>query len=136
MTDVLSPSQRSYCMSRIRGKDTKPELILRKALWANGLRYRLKNKLPGRPDIFFPVKKIAIFVDGCFWHGCPDHCQIPKTNQTFWEGKLSKNKLRDKEISRALENGGWCVIRFWEHEVKKNLPSCVKRVVEAFNKIG
>ena len=133
MTDVLNPTQRSYCMSRIKGKDTEPELILRKALWANGLRYRLKNKLPGRPDIFFPARKIAIFIDGCFWHGCPDHCQIPKTNQPFWESKLSKNKSRDKEVSRVLENGGWCVIRLWEHDVKNDLSNCVKRVVEAFN---
>jgi len=133
MADVLNPTQRSYCMSRIKGKDTKPELILRKALWSNGLRYRLKNKLPGRPDIIFRARKIAIFVDGCFWHGCPDHCQIHKTNQPFWESKLSKNKSRDKEVNRVLENVGWSVIRFWEHDVRNDLSNCVKRIVEAFN---
>mgnify|MGYP003563387336 CR=1 FL=1 len=121
-------------MSRIKGKNTKPEIILRQALWAAGMRYRLKNKLPGHPDLFFPGKKIAIFVDGCFWHGCPEHSQIPKANRNFWEEKLSKNKERDKEVNRILEGDGWHVLRFWEHEVKQELASCVKLVSEALKK--
>lgn len=132
MSDVLSPLQRSYCMSRIQGKDTKPELILRKALWASGMRYRLKNRLPGRPDLYFPGRKLAIFVDGCFWHGCPDHCKVPETNRSFWEKKISKNKARDNEVDLLLKNEGWRVLRFWEHEVKFDLLGCVKRVVREF----
>lgn len=132
MTDVLSPSQRSFCMSRIQGKNTKPEVALRKALWNNGLRYRLKNKLPGRPDLYFPGKKIAIFVDGCFWHGCPEHCNMPETNSSFWKKKLSKNKERDKFVNQTLEDEGWCVIRFWEHEIKNDLEDCVKRISSVF----
>lgn len=133
MVDVLSTNQRSYCMSRILGKNTKPEQLLRKALWATGLRYRLKNRLLGRPDMLFPNKRLAIFVDGCFWHGCFEHCQLPKTNQVFWQKKLSKNTKRDKEVNRLLKQDGWRVLRFWEHEVKHDLSGCVERVLQAFH---
>lgn len=136
MPDVLSPAQRSFCMSRIQANNTKPELILRKALWAHGLRYRLKNKLPGRPDLFFSGSKLAVFIDGCFWHNCPVHCQVPQTNQSFWQKKLLINKERDEKVSKALEREGWNVIRFWEHEVKDDLPSCIKRVLKAFRDAG
>lgn len=86
-TDVMTPEQRSRCMSHVRGKDTKPELLLRRALWKKGLRYRLFNKLPGRPDILFIRKRVAIFVDGCFWHGCPEHGTQPRSNADFWKKK-------------------------------------------------
>lgn len=133
MTDVLSSSQRKYCMSRIQGKNTKPELRLRKALWACGLRYRLKNKRPGRPDLVFPGIKLAVFVDGCFWHSCPLHFKMPETNQTFWQEKISRNKLRDKEVNHLLKAEGWRALRFWEHEVKTDLSGCVERVLQAHN---
>ncbi|AMK76925.1 very short patch repair endonuclease [Methylomonas denitrificans] len=128
MSDVLTPSQRKYCMSRIRGKNTKPELHFRKVLWAGGFRYRLKNRLAGKPDIVFPGKHLVIFVDGCFWHGCPEHSQVPKSNRGFWEEKLAKNKARDQEVNAILMQQGWKVLRFWEHEIKKALPECVERV--------
>jgi len=131
MSDVLSKQQRSYCMSRIRGKNTKPELFLRKALWSKGLRYRLKSNLPGRPDIIFPGKRLAVFVDGCFWHGCPQHCQLPEENSVFWEEKLSKNKARDQKINHMLKQKNWKVLRFWEHEIKASLPECVEKVFQA-----
>lgn len=131
MSDILNRAQRSYCMSRIRGKHTKPELLLRKALWAKGLRYRLKNRLVGRPDIVFPSKRLAIFVDGCFWHGCPVHCRVPETNRLFWEEKLSRNMNRDNEVNRMLKQENWRVLRFWEHEIKKSLSGCVDRTFEA-----
>lgn len=133
MSDVLSKQQRSYCMSRIRGKDTKPELLLRKALWANGLYYRLKNKLPGRPDMVFPGRRLVIFVDGCFWHGCPEHCQMPETNRAFWQKKLSKNMERDKEVNLLLKQESWRLLRFWEHEIRNDLSWCVERVTRAFH---
>jgi len=132
MVDVLSKSQRKFCMSRIRGKNTKPELLLRKALWLRGLRYRLKNSLPGRPDIVYPGRHLVIFVDGCFWHGCPDHYQMPEVNRTFWEEKMLKTKARDKEVNRMLKQNGWKVLRFWEHEIKINLSGCVDRVSQVF----
>lgn len=97
MADVLTKEQRSYCMSQIRGKNTKPEVILRKALWSMGYRYRIKNKLPGKPDLIYPSLKVAIFVDGCFWHKCPKHFQPPKTRQIFWENKINANVERDKK---------------------------------------
>src|SRR5262245_58666688 len=87
-TDVLTPAQRSRCMSHIKGKDTKPELLLRKALWRLGLRYRLHAKIPGRPDVVFPKAKVAVFIDGCQWHCCPIHFVRPKSNQEFWDRKF------------------------------------------------
>ncbi len=128
MSDVLTKDQRRYCMSRIRGKNTKPEISLRKALWAAGFRYRLKNRLPGRPDIVFPGKRLAVFVDGCFWHRCPRHCRVPTTNREFWENKLGKNVQRDKDVKMLLERQGWEVVRFWEHEIKESVSKCVERV--------
>lgn len=130
-TDVLTAKQRSYNMSRIRGKDTKPELLLRKALWAKGLRYRVKNKLPGRPDIVFPGKKVVVFVDGCFWHGCPEHLIMPKSNSTFWKDKIQGNIKRDARVTAALEKDGWTVLRFWEHEMKDTAETVVDKVLQA-----
>lgn len=130
--DVLTPRQRSHCMSRIRGKDTKPELVLRRALWSAGLRYRLHHSVIGRPDIAFPGRRVAVFCDGCFWHGCPDHSVSPKTNASFWNTKIGKNRARDERVAAALRAEGWTVIRFWEHEIKNNpekLAGRVKRIV-------
>lgn len=128
MVDVLTDSQRKYCMSRIRGQNTSPEIKLRKALWANGFRYRIRNKLPGRPDIIFSKNRIAIFVDGCFWHGCSEHYQLPETNREFWKNKIKKNVERDRKNDFFLRNMGWEVMRFWEHELKNNLNDCLKSI--------
>lgn len=128
MADVLTAEQRSYCMSQIRGRDTKPEISLRKALWAAGLRYRLNYKLPGRPDIVFPQLKAIIFVDGCFWHGCPIHSTRPATNVKFWRKKIKSNKRRDQEVNQRLNELGWLVMRIWEHEIKDNLVDVVNRI--------
>lgn len=129
MTDVLSSSQRSYCMSRIRERDTKPEITLRKALWGLGYRYCLGSKLPGKPDVVFPRYHVALFIDGCFWHKCPIHFQMPKENQEFWDRKLSANVQRDKEVERMLNEEGWKVIRIWEHQVKQDLMGAIEQVV-------
>lgn len=119
----------SRIMSRIRGKNTKPELLLRKALCQAGLRgYRLHwHKAPGRPDICYPSKKIAIFVHGCFWHRCP-HCKpaMPKSHQTFWREKFRKNKLRDKKKLRLLRKEGWKVFCFWECQIQRWRGSSAK----------
>lgn len=120
-------------MKRIRATDTKAELMLRLALWHRGLRYR-KNwrKLPGSPDIALTKQKIAIFVDGDFWHA-HGHEQNPgeqvRTNKAFWQKKFSRNIERDKENNDALTELGWLVLRFWESDIKKDLEGCVKIVL-------
>jgi DNA mismatch endonuclease, patch repair protein len=136
MADVMTPAQRSRCMSRIRGKNTKPEVALRRALWSEGFRYRLHAKLPGRPDISVPALRFAIFVDGCFWHGCPVHGVRPKSNSIFWTAKIEKNRLRDHVVSQQLRSEGWKVFRFWEHQVDDQLDRVVARVVNARSKRG
>ncbi len=128
MSDVLTSKQRSYCMSQIKGSNTKPENRLRKALWSRGLRYRIKNKLPGKPDVVLPRFKIAVFVDGCFWHKCPEHFKSPKTNKDFWQKKIAENVERDKVNNKKLESIGWTVFRFWEHDIKNNLDECVLKI--------
>jgi DNA mismatch endonuclease (patch repair protein) len=115
-------------MSRIRGKDTRPEIALRKALWALGLRYRLHEKIAGRPDIVFPGARVAVFVDGCFWHGCPVHGAKPKSNTEFWNRKLESNGSRDRRVAELLEMDGWKVLRVWEHEVEGDLRKLVVRI--------
>lgn len=132
MTDVLTEGQRSYCMSRIRGRDTKPEVTLRKALWGMGFRYRLKSKLPGKPDLVFPRYRTVVFIDGCFWHKCPVHFQMPKKNRQFWEDKISANVERDERVVKELTDQGWKVVRIWEHQVKDNLLLAVESVVKVF----
>jgi len=134
MTDVLTSEQRSYNMSRIRGKDTGPELLLRKSLWDMGFRYRVHYKLPGRPDIVFVSKKIAIFVDGCFWHGCPEHGVRPKTNSSFWNSKIQGTISRDKKNQQQLKNEGWMVLRFWEHEIERDLDKVLRRLERTLSK--
>lgn len=130
MNDVLTPAQRSHCMSRNRGTRTSPEERLRKALWQAGYRYRIHHGLPGKPDIVFPSKKLVIFVDGCFWHGCQLHYQAPRNNAAFWAAKIDANRRRDQLVTTMLETSGWCVLRFWEHEVKQDLVVCVTKIVQ------
>ena len=128
-TDVMTREQRSHCMSRIRGKDTVPEMTLRRALWARGLRYRLHYRITGRPDIVFPGQKTAIFIDGCFWHGCPAHRTHPKNNADFWRTKIENNIARDADVTKILEAEGWTVLRFWEHQIKLELSSIIDRIL-------
>jgi len=105
-------------MGRIRGRDTRPERQLRSLLWANGFRYRLHcSGLPGRPDLIFPGLKIAVFVDGCFWHGCPEHYVRPRSRTRFWARKLRENVTRDRAQCQQLGSMAWRVVRLWEHEV-------------------
>ncbi len=132
--DKLSTEQRHKNMAAIRGKDTKPEMIVRKGLWSRGFRYRLNYKrLPGRPDLVLRKYRTCIFVNGCFWHGhyvsidktqdiqtientaC---CKIPKTNRTFWVEKIQRNQERDKAKQRELAEMGWHCITVWECELK------------------
>ena len=130
MVDRLTPAERSCLMSRIRSKETSPEMLFRKALWTAGLRYRLKTKLPGKPDLVFPSAKVAVFVDGCFWHGCPHHGKVPKSNQGFWVKKFTRNIARDLATNAALSALGWLALRFWEHDIKKDLVGCAFKVLQ------
>lgn len=119
-------------MSRIRSTNTSPERILRSSLWRANLRFRLRSKIAyGRPDILFPSKKIAIFIDGCFWHGCPEHYVRPRTRHEFWSSKLRSNVERDRRQTLQFEAAGWRVCRFWEHEILESLPAVVDAVREA-----
>jgi DNA mismatch endonuclease (patch repair protein) len=115
--DVLTAEQRSRCMSRIRGSNTGPEVLLRSAIWCLGHRYRLNRRMPGRPDLAFVASRVVVFVDGCFWHGCPTHYIRPKGNAAFWKRKLTANRNRDVAVTKELSLLGWRVLRFWEHEV-------------------
>lgn len=107
-------------MSRQRTRDTGPELAIRRGLFAAGLRYRVAYPVPKLPrcsiDIAFPRQKVAVLVDGCFWHGCPQHGTIPRTNTTWWTTKLEANIARDRRVHDALTSAGWTVLRIWEHE--------------------
>ena len=123
-------------MQHIRSKDTKVEILLRKALWHKGLRYRKNVKnLPGTPDIVFTKRKIAIFVDGDFWHA-RGHQDRPgeqvATNKEFWRKKLADNVERDRFVNDALLEQGWLVLRFWESDVKKDLNKCVNEILQFF----
>ena len=128
MADVMTPEQRSRCMSRIRGRDTSPEILLRRALWARGLRYKLRYRIAGKPDIVFVREKIAVFVDGCFWHCCPKHSSVPKNNALFWQQKLHRNLERDVEVNGRLRAEGWTVIRVWEHSLRDGLQAEVASI--------
>ncbi len=134
MSDVHSPDVRSYNMSRIHGKDTEPEEIVRKFLLSKGFRYRKNDsRLPGKPDIVLPKYKTVIFVNGCFWHvheGCKDFFW-PKNNAEFWKEKLRKNVERDRRNYALLEQQGWHVILVWQCELKRSsLQDRMNRLVE------
>ena len=107
-------AERSRMMSRIRGRNTRPERRLRQALWAAGLRYRKHAKTPvGRPDLVFVGPRVAVFVDGCFWHGCPRHYVRPRSRTDFWSRKLRENVDRDRRQTLELHVRGWTVVRIW-----------------------
>jgi len=118
MTDVHTKKQRSYNMSQIKSSNTKPELKFKKTLRLLGFIYQPKNIL-GKPDFANRKEKIAIFIDGCFWHKCPKHYKNPKQNEKFWTEKIQKNVERDKKVTKKLKKAGWRVIRIWEHKIRK-----------------
>lgn len=130
--------QRSKQMSRIRGKNTKPELLFRRGLWARGFRYRVDyKKLIGRPDIVLKKYKTVVFIDGEYWHGhnWETRKKNIKTNREFWIPKIERNMQRDKEVNLALTEQGYTIFRFWENDVKKHLDSCLDKVVNHLNRV-
>ncbi len=134
MVDIWSPAKRSQVMSRIKGKNTKPEILARQLLRSLGCRYTLHSKnLPGKPDIILPKRKLAIFVHGCFWH-CHGRCRegrIPATRRGYWKPKLLANRARDTKKRSKLKKLGWRVLTIWECQVEKRPDSVVKKLIKA-----
>ena len=140
MSDIFSKAKRSEVMSRIRSRGNKAtELALIKLFrrhkitgWRRQIEIRKaesgKRKFKVRPDFIFRQARLAVFVDGCFWHGCPRHATQPKTNAAFWQRKFSMNKQRDVRVTRTLRRDGWRVIRIWECSLARNLETCVERI--------
>lgn len=118
-----------------RGRDTAPEMLVRRRVHALGLRYRVnvrpENDLRQTADLLFTRARVAVMIDGCFWHGCPEHYQAPKSNGAFWAEKVARNRARDVETTVLLEARGWSVIRIWEHEVRADADLVANQIVEA-----
>lgn len=121
MTDNMSKESRSYTMSRIRSKgNASTELVMLSIIKHNRIKgWRRHQNLKGRPDFIFKEKRVAVFIDGCFWHGCPRCYHPPKTNEVYWNNKISRNRERDKRITKELALSGWKVVRFWEHSLQR-----------------
>ena len=137
MPDILTPTQRHRCMSRIRSKATKPELLVRRWLWAHGYRYRLNvRSVPGKPDIVMRKYRTAIFVNGCFWHG-HEGCAMfvmPKSNTDFWKNKIENNRKRDQRNYSILIENGWQVLVVWQCQLSKDsLENTMQSVAIALN---
>ncbi len=132
MADTVSREQRARMMSAIRGKDTRPELIVRKALYHRGFRYRLhRSDLAGKPDLTFPKHKAVIFINGCFWH--QHNCEMfkwPKSNEEFWREKLVKNRLRDQQNHHLLSLGGWKIFAIWECSIRGRSNDDINRMLD------
>ena len=129
--DRVTKEQRSRNMSAVRGRNNQStELELLKVLRSSkisGWRRHSKN-IPGTPDFVFPKNRMAVFVDGCFWHGCRQHYKLPKSNRKFWANKITRNTQRDREVGRKLRKRGWTVVRIWEHQIKNNSVGALKLV--------
>ena len=134
MPDVFTKAKRSEVMSRIRGRGNKDtELALAKLFRAHRITgWRRNQRFFGKPDFIFSKLKLAVFVDGCFWHGCPKHGTQPKGNRSFWKKKFARNKARDRIVNRTLRQRGWRVLRIWQHELaRKNEPRLLQRIQRA-----
>ena len=122
-------------MSAVRHFDTPPEMKLRRALWHKGLRFRTHLRgVPGRPDIGLKGRRVAVFVDGCFWHGCPVCYVAPRANAEFWSKKVEYNRTRRRQVRSQLRGSGWTVVEVWGHEVERDLPRTVSRIAHIFGK--
>lgn len=130
---VPSSSDASRRMAKVRQKETGAEVALRQEMYRIGLRYRVDYEVLRKPrrvaDVAFPGRKIAVFVDGCFWHGCPEHATWPKQNAEFWREKIEANRWRDADTNDRLRSLGWTVLRFWSHESPAEAAKAVARVV-------
>ena len=134
MPDIFTQAKRSDVMSRIRSRGNKDtELALMRVFRAHGITgWRRRQGVFGKPDFVFPKLRLAVFVDGCFWHGCPKHETKPRNNAAFWRRKFARNKARDRLVTRALCKSGWRVLRIWEHELaRKREARLVRRIQKA-----
>ncbi|MFH0991456.1 MAG: very short patch repair endonuclease [bacterium] len=136
MSDVFTKKKRSEVMSHIRAYGNKEtELALAKLLRVNGVTgWRRHEKLLGKPDFVFRESRLAVFVDGCFWHCCPKHSNMPLNNRLFWRKKLNANKKRDVFVNKELRKQGWRVVRIWEHDLVKNSQGCIRRINDALTR--
>jgi len=132
--DKHTKEQRSYNMSRIPSVNTKIELVVKEMLKGSHLRYQ--PKIYGKPDFGSKKKRIAVFIDGCFWHKCPKCYTEPKSNRKFWIPKIKRNAERDKIINRELRKQNYRVIRFWEHQIKKDVSKCINKIFSEVGKRG
>ena len=126
----MTDSKRSQIMSCIKGKDTKIELALDAALKVAGVSGYERNcgGILGRPDFVWSDCRLIVFLDGCFWHGCPEHFRLPKTNIDFWREKIERNMKRDFDVKTRLVDDGWIVLRIWEHDIKNSIDGCVGKI--------
>lgn len=133
MPDWLSPDQRRRNMRAIRARGTRPELVVADQLRIAFPHRRIlfQTSLPGRPDFYLPALRLAVFVDGCYWHGCPDHGRIPADNRSYWEAKLEANRRRDRAVTRKLREADYSVVRVWEHDARRASNSLVTRLRRA-----
>jgi DNA mismatch endonuclease (patch repair protein) len=136
MSDVFTKTKRSEVMSRIRGRGNKAtEIALARLLRQNKITgWRRHLPIFGKPDFTFRRHKLVIFVDGCFWHGCRKHSNMPGSNQSYWQKKLARNALRDRLVTRTLREQGWYVLRIWEHDLQMNATVCILKIKSAIEK--
>lgn len=127
MPDVHTKEQRTRNMKAIKSQ-SKLENKVSKALWNKGFRFRKNSKLYGKPDIAIKKYKVVVFIDSCFWHVCPEHGRIPKTNEEFWVKKLNRNQERDKEVNQYYNQNNWKIMRVWEHEIKQDFEGTVSEI--------
>lgn len=120
--DTFSKNERSRIMCKVKGKETKLEIAFRSLLWKQGIKYRKNNfKYFGKPDLMIRGKKLVIFIDSCFWHGCKKHLRMPGANQSYWLEKIKKNKNRDRKVNKYYKDKKWMIFRVWEHNIKNEV---------------
>jgi DNA mismatch endonuclease (patch repair protein) len=131
--DIFTKAKRSLVMSRIRGRGNKDtELALVKRFRQHHITgWRRHQPVLGKPDFLFRKARLAVFVDGCFWHGCPKHCKLPVNNRPFWKKKLAANTARDRRVNQSLRRAGWRVVRIWEHDLARRGAICIRRISRA-----
>lgn len=134
MVDNISKEHRQKAMRSVKSKGTSLEIKVSKLLWKNGFHYRKNVKnLFGKPDFANKSRKVVIFIDSCFWHGCPLHCRIPASNIEYWKSKIQRNKTRDKNVTSFYKENGWKIFRIWEHDIKINPEEAVNKLLDELN---
>jgi DNA mismatch endonuclease, patch repair protein len=133
--DTVSKEKRSRVMRLVKSQETSLEKKIRSRLWKRGIRYREnKSTLFGKPDLLVASKKVVVFIDSCFWHGCDMHLRMPRSNIDYWVNKINRNKKRDRFVNSHYKKRGWNILRFWEHQIKDNIELSVQRIAEALDR--